>query len=81
MVQDFTIDLVNQEVLQDMEHRNIAVVISFGDHTPDRIANRVTEGERNFRGWDNCRVLPLTDLLPMYLKNDSVKLYVKNVQI
>ena len=73
-----TIDLVNQE---DVEHHNIATVISFGDHTPDRMANRVTEGERNIRGWGNCRVLPLTNLLPVYLKNDSVKLYVKNVQI
>ena len=64
-----TIQLPNQE--EDKDH--VVKVIPFGDDTPDNVANRVTEGERNVSGRGIPEFLPHSKSKQGYLKTDCLK--------
>ena len=73
---DITIVLLNQK--QDKDH--CAIVLPFNDAAGER-STRIIGKEFDKDGWGYGQLLPHTELRPKYLKNDCIKLRIKNIHL
>ena len=72
---DITVELLSQE---DEDH--FVKLVPFKNATA-RSCSRVVEGERVEYPWGFSQFLPHTKLKPKYLKNDSIKLRIKKIDL
>lgn len=63
-----TVQLVDQEA----KGKHCSISIRFTDQTPDDVADRVTQEERNEKGLGNTRFISVDKLKPKFLKNDCL---------
>ena len=72
---DITVELLSQE---DEDH--FVKVVNFKNAAASS-CSRVVEGERVAHGWGFGQFLPHTKLKPKYLKNNSIKLRIKKIDL
>ena len=62
---------------QEAEERHLTGTVNFDDKVPDDVACRVKEGDRAKRGCGISKFILHTNLQPVYLKNDCLKLHIE----
>ena len=74
---DITVQLLNQVGYRGHH----MLTIHFTDHADDELCGRVVSGERSSVGWGFHDFICLSNLVPNYLKDDCLKLCIKEVKL
>ena len=66
-----TIQLLRQDGPIANEENHTETIV-FSDRTPERTSGRVSDRDKSTKGWGRSKFIPHDQLLPHYLKNDSL---------